>query len=277
MATSTKPKGSKNKGKKTAPAVSVTVAQFDSNRFETIRRDIEIGDFTPVRFDEYTPLGATPLRDATAKFIGVLDGLRRKGAVTIGLLADASGSMSPNREQVVEGINQFVEGMADVDAVDPKAAGRVLCVVLTDGLENASREMSAEALRALIADREADGWTLIYMGANQDAWAEGSNLGLSGGASGQQVNYVATAQGTSAALRNVADHARSYLGDQVAYAAAAPLMAQRSVGEDGVEVAAPVASRKARAGMGGVGKESRERSYGNVSDALKAAQGATRS
>lgn len=56
-----------------------------------------------------------------------------------------------------------------------------LCVILTDGLENASREYTRDGIARLIKDHEAQGWTFVYLGADHDAWAAGGDLGLSGG------------------------------------------------------------------------------------------------
>lgn len=59
---------------------------------------------------------------------------------------------------------------------------RALCVILTDGLENSSRTQTKETLKALIEAREATGrWTFTYLGANQDAWAEASKMGMAVG------------------------------------------------------------------------------------------------
>lgn len=283
MATTKASASKKSQGKKTELAVSVTVAQFDTHRFDLLRDNETIDAFRPLVPGEYRPSGGTPLRDATARFVGVLDNLQADDRVTIGLLADASGSMSGNEESVQAGINEFVAGMADVEAVDKDAGGRVLCIVLTDGLENSSREVSPEALRAMIADRETRGWTFIYLGANQDAWNEGSSLGYSGTASGQSINYVASAAGTSSALRSVGADAKEFLADNVAYASARSASPMRSLSEDGeesLENTGAVAPRPnawgGQPGMGDVGKGSRVSSYGSVDDALKAAKDATR-
>lgn len=55
-----------------------------------------------------------------------------------------------------------------------------LCVILTDGLENASREYTRDGIARLIKDHEAQGWTFVYLGADHDAWAAGRDIGLSG-------------------------------------------------------------------------------------------------
>lgn len=50
--------------------------------------------------------------------------------------------------------------------------GRVVVVMVTDGLENASRHVMREALMARIShQREVYGWEFVFLGANQDAIA----------------------------------------------------------------------------------------------------------
>jgi hypothetical protein len=55
---------------------------------------------------------------------------------------------------------------------------RVLIVTMTDGLENASQQYTRAKLNELIAERQKAGWVFVYLGANQDAFAEGQNLGI---------------------------------------------------------------------------------------------------
>lgn len=62
------------------------------------------------------------------------------------------------------------------------APDRVLVVVLTDGLENASREFTQRQVLDLIRERQATGrWTFAYLGANHDAWAAGERIGIGRG------------------------------------------------------------------------------------------------
>lgn len=59
---------------------------------------------------------------------------------------------------------------------------RVLVVIMTDGQENSSREYRKDTIRQMIKDREAKGnWTFVFMGADQDAFAEAGALGISAG------------------------------------------------------------------------------------------------
>ncbi len=66
----------------------------------------------------------------------------------------------------------------------------VLIVIMTDGLENASKEYNRQRLFDLIKRKEAEGWTFAYLGANQDAWAVGSSIGVP---QGNSLAYAAAA------------------------------------------------------------------------------------
>jgi hypothetical protein len=56
----------------------------------------------------------------------------------------------------------------------------VLFVIQTDGQENASKEFTREKISELIKQKESDGWTFVYLGANQDAWSVGQSFGING-------------------------------------------------------------------------------------------------
>jgi hypothetical protein len=51
--------------------------------------------------------------------------------------------------------------------------------ILTDGLENSSRTYTKAHVKDLIEQKTKDGWTFIYLGANQDAFAEAGSIGIS--------------------------------------------------------------------------------------------------
>lgn len=54
----------------------------------------------------------------------------------------------------------------------------VLFIIVTDGLENASREWTKTRIRNLIRRQEDDGWKFVYLGANVDVFAEAGGLGV---------------------------------------------------------------------------------------------------
>lgn len=55
---------------------------------------------------------------------------------------------------------------------------QVTIVILTDGYENASREWSQENVKKLIERKQREDWTFLFLGAGEDAWQAGFNLGV---------------------------------------------------------------------------------------------------
>ena len=45
----------------------------------------------------------------------------------------------------------------------------VVVTIITDGMENASREYDGKTVRELVERLRGEGWTFTYMGANQDS------------------------------------------------------------------------------------------------------------
>jgi hypothetical protein len=62
----------------------------------------------------------------------------------------------------------------------------IIFAILTDGLENASREYNKKLIFEIIKDKTGEGWKFVYLGANQDAFAVGAGLGI---AKGNVLNY----------------------------------------------------------------------------------------
>ena len=58
------------------------------------------------------------------------------------------------------------------------AESRKLCVILTDGEENASRRYTRSQIFDMIKAYENEGWTFLYLGANHDVWFAGEELGV---------------------------------------------------------------------------------------------------
>lgn len=70
---------------------------------------------------------------------------------------------------------------------------KVICVILTDGFENASKEYKRDKVFELIRQHEKDNsWKFIFLGANQDAIQEGGNFGI---ASGSALSYQSSVNG----------------------------------------------------------------------------------
>ena len=93
-------------------------------------------------------------------------------------LLDALGSL-------IEAVDTRLESLAlEANPEGDQEAGHEedqIVAVFTDGLENASRHWSREELFDAITTRKNDGWTFVFMGANQDSYAEAGRLGLDDG------------------------------------------------------------------------------------------------
>ncbi len=71
--------------------------------------------------------------------------------------------------------------------------GKIIMVIITDGLENASINWSRDQVLLRVNHmRDKHGWEFIYLGANQDAIAVGSKIGIP-----LSLNYDATTLLTS--------------------------------------------------------------------------------
>jgi Mg-chelatase subunit ChlD len=70
---------------------------------------------------------------------------------------------------------------ATIKAADAvrKKGDKVLFVIFTDGLENASHEFTRQMIFDMISARRDAGWAFVYLGANQDAWEVGGGMGIS--------------------------------------------------------------------------------------------------
>lgn len=55
----------------------------------------------------------------------------------------------------------------------------VICIILTDGLDNSSVEYNLSNVKLMISEMETKhNWKFVYLGANQDAFAVGSKMGM---------------------------------------------------------------------------------------------------
>jgi len=98
------------------------------------------------------------------------------------------------------------------DLKEKKKPDSVVVIIMTDGHENSSKEYNSDTIKKLIEKKQDDGWSFVFLGANQDAFATGMSMGIvSTGIS----NYKSTSKGTKAA-----------------YAASSAYLAQTRTGED---------------------------------------------
>lgn len=69
-------------------------------------------------------------------------------------------------------------GRATAHMQDKTPNVNVLCMIVTDGMENASKEWTKAAVAERIKSLEALGWTFLFLGANIDSVKEAGDLGL---------------------------------------------------------------------------------------------------
>ncbi len=81
-----------------------------------------------------------------------------------------------------------------LNALRPKVAedDKVLVTVVTDGYENASKEYSGKAIKALVDELKAKGWVFAYIGANQDVEAVAATISIT-----NVMKFEATPLGTA--------------------------------------------------------------------------------
>lgn len=76
----------------------------------------------------------------------------------------------------------------------------VVVVTFSDGKENASQRHSRKSIFDRIAAKRELGWTFVFLGANQDSYAEGGSLGYSGK---NTQNFAFDGEGAHAAFKSV--------------------------------------------------------------------------
>ena len=85
------------------------------------------------------------------------------------------------RTALLDAAGVFITEVGDQLAALPadQRPGQVVCLIMTDGMENASHQWTWEALKALIIQqREVYGWKFIFLGADIDAVEVGERMGV---------------------------------------------------------------------------------------------------
>jgi hypothetical protein len=107
------------------------------------------------------------------------------------------------------------------DLPEDQRPGTVIVGIMTDGLENASREWSHAQVKQLIETQTRDfQWQFLYLGADQDAVEVGMSIGVS---AGHSVTYGRgkVKQAMAATAANVSSYRQARAGGMPAPAAAA--------------------------------------------------------
>ncbi len=113
---------------------------------------------------------------------------------------------------LLDAIGRTVSHISDIHryARPEDVPEKTLFVITTDGLENASREYSAEKVRKMIEDKKKEyGWEFLFLGANIDAVGTASRIGIS---EDRAVNYCCDAPGTSLSYSAVSNAISGFRG-----------------------------------------------------------------
>jgi len=98
---------------------------------------------------------------------------------------------------LLDAIGRTVEarGARYTEMDEDKRPEHVIFVIMTDGEENASQEYTLDTIKSMLEhQQEVYGWTVIYLGANQDAIKVGGHLGI---AKGSSMTYDACSVGAT--------------------------------------------------------------------------------
>jgi uncharacterized protein YegL len=92
-----------------------------------------------------------------------------------------------------------------------KRPGKVLFLIMTDGLENASIEFSKAKVMDMLKTHEKEhGWKFVFIGASLDSLAEAGQMGMHKG--NMLRSNLATGQGVGAAYAAVSSSTSAYRG-----------------------------------------------------------------
>jgi|GEM_PF-432015 len=121
----------------------ITTILFD-NQYEILHDGVDIKSAVPISEKEYFVRGRTALLDAVGRTIGKIDDR---------LMTIANGGMAGR-------------------------APKIIFVIITDGLENASLEFSRMDVKRMIENRKALGWEFIYLGADISSALDADSIGI---------------------------------------------------------------------------------------------------
>jgi uncharacterized protein YegL len=153
------------KQKEEAGEAVVTTVLFD-DKYELLHDRIDIGGIRPITEKEYFVRGSTALLDAIGNTISKIANVQKQSS-------------------------------------EEYRADRVMFVITTDGMENASREYTFEKVKRMVEDqKEKYGWEFIFLGANIDAISTAASFGIS---ADRAANFVCDSKGTNLNFKVVSE------------------------------------------------------------------------
>ena len=96
-----------------------------------------------------------------------------------------------------------------INKLDKDTKNKVLFIITTDGLENASKEYNKGSINKLI--KEHNNWEFIYLGANIDSYSEGASIGIS---EDNIANYEKSSKGISKMFKSLSTLSDTMINDE---------------------------------------------------------------
>ena len=93
------------------------------------------------------------------------------------------------KEYYVRGCTALLDSIGKTVNSYKNEVGSTMCIITSDGYENASREYDRDQIRRII---ENCGWEFVFIGADIDSYAEASRIGIR---KSRVANYNKTAEG----------------------------------------------------------------------------------
>lgn len=85
---------------------------------------------------------------------------------------------------------------------EEERANKVIFIIITDGMENSSREYSASAVKKMVEEQKKEGWEFLFLGANIDAVREAARFGIQ---EDRAVTYCNDSQGVKLNYESVSE------------------------------------------------------------------------
>lgn len=143
--------------------------------------------------------------DHSVEFVG--RDMTIAGVLELGPLVVPRG-MTALFDAVGQTVARLGEHLARMEEIGRPA--KVMVVIVTDGMENASKEWGGTEIRKLILDqRETYAWEFVFLGANMDAVAVAGGMGI---APGSSMTYNTSKAGVAATSGALSSAMRSYRG-----------------------------------------------------------------
>lgn len=147
--------------KKEPSPATFTLVQFD-DQYEVVRNALPIRDVAPLDRNTFVPRGWTALLDAIGRTI-----------------------------------NETGKRLAGIP--EDERPDKVVFVILTDGMENQSKEFKKAQIAEMIEKQRSQfNWQFLFLGANQDAIQEAGGLGIPGT---HAMTYAQNAVGTQSSFK----------------------------------------------------------------------------